>query len=281
MMFLTQMRGELRKMFARRRSYIGYAVFLGFELIFLWLWMRVIRGKLEELAERNLLPAEQLYSSLTATYWIMSWSMFLLGSIFFALVSGDIVAKEAEDGNLRLVLARPVSRFRLLLLKYLAVMAYTVSFVIFVGITGYGISVIAMGPGGGLFVWNPEMSIMAVYAEWNEGFWRLFVAAVFMGLSMCTVSALGFFFSCLPMKPAAATIMALSVFFVDFVLKNIPYLADYRENFVTHRMSCWVYLLQNDIPWARVTEDYVFLAGVNLSLFIVGWMVFQARDFKS
>ncbi len=32
--------------------------------------------------------------------------MFLLGSIYFALVAGDIVAKETEDGNMRMVLSR-------------------------------------------------------------------------------------------------------------------------------------------------------------------------------
>ncbi len=280
MMFLTQLRGELRKMFSRRRTYIGYVVFLAFELLFLFLWIRVIRGKVAELAERSMLPIENPYSSMTATYWIMGWSMFLLGSIFFALVSGDIVAKEVEDGNMRMVLARPVSRLRVLLLKYLAVVIYTVTFVIFVGITGYLISVVAMGWGGGLFIWNPEMAIMAVYPVWGEAFLRLFLAACFMGVSMCTVSSLGFFFSCCKMKPAAATIMALSVFFVDFVLKNIPYLADYQEIFLTHKMSNWVYVLQHDLPWPKLVESYLFLGGFNMTLFIVGWMIFQGRDFK-
>jgi ABC-type transport system involved in multi-copper enzyme maturation permease subunit len=39
-------------------------------------------------------------------FTIMLLSMFILGSIFFALVAGDIVAKENEDGNLRLVFSR-------------------------------------------------------------------------------------------------------------------------------------------------------------------------------
>lgn len=281
MLFFTQLRGELRKMFARRRSYIGYGVFLVFELIFLFLWIRVIREKVGELATRNMLPLADLYSSMTATYWIMAWSMLFLGSIFFALVAGDIVAKEVEDGNLRMVLARPVSRLRLLVIKYLAVVIYTVSFVIFVGITGYLISVIAMGWKGGLFVWNPEMAIMAIYTDWGEGFFRLLMAGIFMGFSMCTITSLAFFFSCCKMKPAAATIMALGVFFVDFVLKNIPYLADYQEVFLTHKMSNWIYVLQYDLPWARLIESYLFLGGFNLTLFIGGWMIFQARDFKS
>lgn len=280
-MFFTQLMGELRKLFARRRTYIGYGVFLLFEILVLTFWVQVGRDKIAAVAERNLIPATQLSSSLTATYWIMGFSMFLIGSIFFALVAGDIVAKETEDGNLRLVLVRPVSRFRVLLLKYLAVIIYTITFVIFVGLTGYGMSVLAMGAEGGLFVWNPDMFIIAVYPEWGEGFYRLFLGAIFMGLSMCVVSSLGFFFSCFRMKPAAAAVMALSLFFIDFVLQNIPFLSDYRDSFVTYQMSSWVYLLAGEVPWVRVGENYTILMALCLSFFLVGWMAFQSRDFKT
>jgi len=280
-MFLSQLKGELRKLFARRRTYLGYVVFIVFEILILALWVKVGRGKVAELAERNLIPIEQLYSSLTSTYWIMGGSMFLLGSIYFALVGGDIVAKESEDGNLRMVLSRPVSRLRVLLLRYCAVMIYTVTFVLFVGITGYGMSVLALGAQGGLFVWNPDLYILSVYPEWGEAFTRLFVGACFMGASMCLVTSLAFFFSCFKMKPAAATIMALSVFFIDFVLQNLPFLRDLRHVFITHRMANWAYLLQEEIPWARIVESYAILTGLNVSLFIVGWMIFQSRDFKT
>ena len=280
-MFLSQLRGELRKLFARRRTYLGYIVFIVFEILILTLWVKVGRDKVAELAERNLIPVEQLYSSLTSTYWIMGGSMFLLGSIYFALIGGDIVAKESEDGNLRMVLSRPVSRLRVLLLRYFAVIIYTVTFVIFVGITGYGMSVLALGAEGGLFVWNPDLYILSVYPEWGEAFTRLFVGACFMGVSMCVVSSLAFFFSCFKMKPAAATIMALSVFFIDFVLQNMPFLRDLKHVFITHRMANWAYLLQEEIPWARIVESYAILTGLNLSLFIVGWMIFQSRDFKT
>lgn len=281
MTFLWQLKGELKKLFARKRTYLGYLVFLVFEAILLTLWVKVGREHFAELAARNFVPVELLSSSLTATYWIMGFSMFLLGSIYFALVAGDIVAKETEDGNLRLVLSRPVSRLRILTLKYCAVLIYTISFVIFVGVTGYGMAVLAMGSEGGLFVWNPEMYILSFYPDREEAFRRLFFGACFMGLSMCVVTSLGFFFSCLKIKPAAASVMALSVFFVDFVLQNIPFLANHKDAFITFRMANWIYLLKEDIPWERVIESYAILAGLNISLFVVGWMVFQSRDFKT
>lgn len=281
MIFLQQLRGELRKLFARKRTYIGYVVFLVFEVLLLGLWVKVGQKQFQELAERNFIPVEHLSSSLTATYWIMGFSMFLLGSIYFALVGGDIVAKESEDGNMRMVLSRPVSRFRVLILKYAASLIYTVTFVAFVGVTGYAMALVALGFEGGLFIWNPEMQILEFYPDRQEAFQRLAMGAVFMGISMCVVTSLAFFFSCLKIKPAAASVMALSVFFIDFVLQNIPFLINHKDVFITYRMANWVYVLQEQIPWARLAESYAILTGLNVSLFVLGWMVFQARDFKT
>ncbi len=37
-LFLLQMRGELIKLFARKRTYLGFGVFLGVEALILILW---------------------------------------------------------------------------------------------------------------------------------------------------------------------------------------------------------------------------------------------------
>lgn len=282
MIFFQQLRGELLKLFSRRRTYMGYAVFLLMEALLLFVFkLDGSQRQMRMLLERNGFGFDNYYSSLTITYWIMGFSMFLLGSIYFALVAGDIVAKEAEDGNLRLVLARPVSRLRLLTVKYAAISIYTISFVIFVGITGYLMAIAALGTHGGLFVWNYKMKVFAVFPAWGPGITRIAFAAVGIGISMITLSSIAFFFSCLRIKPAAATIMALSVLFVDLVLQEFPFFKPYEEWFVTWRMSAWVFTLENHISWPKLAEAYAFLAGLDATLFVCAWFAFQIRDFKT
>lgn len=282
MSFLRQLRGELFKLFGRPRTYMGYGVFLVMELIILVVFkLEKSQAAMKTLLERNGFGFDQYYSSLTVTYWVMGFSMFLLGSIYFALVAGDIVAKEAEDGNLRLVLARPVSRLRILLLKYAAVSIYTISFVFFVGVTGYLMAIAALGMDGGLFVWNYKMKVFSVFPTWGEGVGRLLLSALGIGISMITLSSIAFMFSCFRMKPAAATIMALSILFVDLVLQEFPFFKPYEAYFVTWRMSSWVYLLESPIQWTKIGSAYVFLAGLNVTLFVVGFMSFRLRDFKT
>ena len=282
MMFLRQLRGELRKLFARPRTYMGYAAFVLMEMVILGVWkFGGGRRFMRELIERNGYDFEFYFSSLSLTFTVMIVSMALLGSIFFALVAGDVVAKETEDGNLRLVLSRPISRFRLLLVKYAAVAIYTFTFVFFVGITGYLMAVAAVGWDGGLFVMEPKMKVFAVFQTWNEGMGRLIMGATGIGISMITLSSMAFMFSCFKIKPAAATILTLAVLFVDMILQNFPFFRPYEEFFITWRMSCWVYLFESDIDWWKILDAYAFLGGLNVTFFMIGLLSFQTRDFKT
>ena len=282
MLFLQQLRGELRKLFARPRTWMGYGAFLIMEAVILFVYkldrsQRAMKG----IVERNGLEFGTYYSSLTITFTIMLISMVLLGAIYFALVAGDIVAKENEDGNLRLVFARPISRFRLLLVKYAAVCLYTFTFVFFVGISGYLMAVTAVGWEGGLLVMEQKMKVFAAYPEWIDGAKRLALAATGIGISMITLSSIAFMFSCLKIKPAAASIITLTILFVDMILQEFPFFRPYEQYFVTWRMSAWVFLMEQQISWPKIIESYAFLGGLNITLFILGWLSFQTRDFKT
>lgn len=282
MVFLQQLRGELRKLFARPRTWMGYGAFIAMEAVILWIYkLDAAQRSVRRTMETNGLEFSTYYSSLSITFTIMLLSMVLLGSIYFALVAGDIVAKESEDGNLRMVFARPITRLRLLLVKYTAVCLYTFTFVFFVGISGYAMAVAAVGWEGGLFVMEPKMKVFAAYPDWWEGAGRLALSAVGIGISMITISSIAFMFSCFRIKPAAASIITLTILFVDMILQFFPFVKPYESYFVTWRMSAWVFLMEQHISWPKIIESYAFLLGLNATLFIIGWLAFQTRDFKT
>lgn len=282
MLFLQQLGGELRKLFARPRTWMGYGAFLAMEALILFVFkLKGGQAFMRHRMEMNGLDFGNYYSSLTITFMIMIFSMVMLGSIYFALVAGDIVAKENEDGNLRMVFSRPISRLRLLLVKYTAVSLYTFTFVFFVGITGYAMACGAVGIDGGLFVMEQKMKVFAAYPQWAEGAQRLTLGAVGIAISMITISSLAFMFSCFRIKPAAATILTLSILFVDMILQFFPFFEPYLSWFITWRMSAWVFLMEQNISWPKIIESYAFLMGLNVTLFTVGWLSFQTRDFKT
>ncbi len=274
-----QFRSELRKLFARKRTYIGFGAFFALELLVLALFqLPRVQGAWRTLIERAGFVFEQYFSGVTLAL-IIVMATFLLTMLYLALVGGDMIAKEVEDGTLRMTLCRPVSRVRLLLVKYAACVLYTFALVAFVGGSALAVGLLRHGTGG-LFVWAPEQKIFALY-EWGEGIARFGGSLFFYSLSFLSITTLAFTLSCFDMKPAAATICALTYFFIDFILFHLPYFESVKGWFITRNMESWTNIFREQIPWERMLEDYAYLMGVNATLVIAGAVVFQCRDFKS
>jgi hypothetical protein len=83
------------------------------------------------------------------------------------------------------------------------------------------------------------------------------------------------------MKPAAATILALSYLFMNMVLQHIPFFEDYQNWFITHHFDCWRLVFQTPIPWSQIIQSEIILAAMSATAFFIGSIAFQVRDFKS
>jgi ABC-2 type transport system permease protein len=279
-MILLHLQHELLKLFARKRTYIGFAAFLGVEILILFLLqLERVQSSISRIIERNGYVAEYYLSGLTLALLILLWTVLLLGGLYLALVSGDMVAKEVEDGTMRMALCRPVSRVYLVLIKYAACSFYTLVLVLFISITALLAGFLQSGTGG-LFVFAPTEGIFALY-DGREGILRYSTAIPLLAFSLLTVTSIGLFLSCLPMKPAAATILTLSFLFVDLIMRGIPYFEGIRGWFLTSKMNAWVYVFQPNIPWEKMIEDYAWLFAINSTLVIAGILFFQQRDLKS
>lgn len=282
-LFFQQLYWELFRLFARRRTYIGFGVFLSVEILFYFLWTREkSEANMATFISRIAGGFDEYFSALTLAFLIVVFTMLLLGTVFVALIAGDILAKETEDGNLRLILARPVSRLRLLLIKFLSCQIYTSVLFLFVGASALAVGLFERGWGGGMLVWTPDLPRVSLF-EWNEGFVRYFIAIFGFSLIYLPVTGMAFMLGCFKIKPAAATILTVAFFVADRVLSSIPLPAfdPYREYFVTSRMSAWLYLLYQDIPWARFLEASAWLGGFGATGFLIGWIAFERRDVKS
>ncbi len=279
--FFSQLGWELYRMFARPRTYIGFGIFLLFELFFYLLWSREKSG-MEKFINKLSGGADEYFSAITFGFMILIATMFLLGVIFVSLVSGDIVAKETEDGNLRLLLVRPVSRIRLLTIKFIACQIYTLTLFVFVGITALGFGILSRGWGGGFLVWAPELPKVSLFG-WNEGLLRYFVAILVFSLFYLPISGIAFFLSCLKIKPAAATTIPIGIILADSIFFKIPLpiLDDFRPYLMTARINGWLYLFYENIPWASLLESAAWLMGFGLTGFAMGCIVFARRDIKS
>ena len=279
-LWFRQFRYELTKLFARKRTYIAFGAFLVVELAVLALLnFRGVKNGYRHLIEQNGYIFEDYYSGPTLALSMVMGTVLLLGGLYLALVAGDVVSKEVEDGTMRMMLCRPISRARLILIKYSACVVYTFTLTFYIGLSALAAGVSYKGLGG-LFIFDPFTHIFALHAQ-GPGLIRYFAAFPLMGFGLLTITSLGFMLSCLNMKPAAATIVALSIIFLDMVFHDLPYFESLKPYFITTHIGGWGQMFIHHIPWRDIGIDMAYLGTLDVTFLVIGAVAFSQRDFKS
>ena len=278
-MFYHHLKNELWKLFGKKRTYIGFGAFLLAQNAML-LAFRFTRWQsdMERMLAGNGYLAQDFVSALTVSVVMLIPQVMLLMPLYAALVGGDMVAKEAEDGTLRMILARPISRLRLLAMKYLAGIIFAASLVLVLGGTALVFARIWF-PWKSMFVFVPGTVFNALSAD--EGLKLYLCSHLMMAVNASVIVGLAFMFSCFNMKPAAATILALSYLFVNLVMEAIPFFDRYEDFFLPHHFRSWLLVYADPTPWAQIGESMCILLAFNVTTFLIGAAAFQVRDIKS
>jgi ABC-2 type transport system permease protein len=278
-MFYHHLKNELWKLFGKKRTYIGFGAFLLAQNAMLIAFRFThVRDDMERMLAGNGYLAQDYVSALTVAVVMLIPQVMLLMPLYAALVGGDMVAKEAEDGTLRMILSRPISRLRLLSMKYLAGIVFAASLVLALGATALIFARIWF-PWKGMFIFAPGMVFNALSAD--EGLKLYICSHLMMAVNASVIVGLAFMFSCFNMKPAAATILALSYLFVNLVMEAIPFFDRFEEFFLPHHFRSWLLVYSDPTPWAQMAESLCILLAFNVTTFLIGAAAFQVRDIKS
>src|SRR5579871_4000041 len=280
-MFFHQLKGELWKLFGKKRTYIGFSMFVLAQLLIILLlrYFPPAHRSLMNNIRRTGFPVEGYISMLTVASLLLMVMAYTLLPLYVALIGGDLVSKEAEEGTLRMILSRPVSRARLICLKWLAGLIFSCLLVLALGASCLFFCAIWFPVHGGLFAQIPDVGV--VLADFQNGLTHYVAAHAVMIAKACTIMSLAFMLSCFNMKPAAATILALSLILIDRILMEIPYFQDFKEYFLSYHLNVWQTLFLDPVPWWRVGEALSVMAGASITFLIIGLAAFHARDIKS
>jgi len=279
-MFFRQLRSELWKLFGKKRTYIGFGAFLVAQVGMLVMFQHSNWQKTTaRLLEGNGYLAAEYLSALTIAVIMLIPQIIMFMPLYASLIGGDMVAKEAEDGTLRMILCRPISRLRLLIVKWIAGLIFCVALVVSLGAMAVLLARVWF-PWSGMFVNWPPAHIFSLMPA-GEGLLRYALAHVILAINASTVFSLAFMFSCFNMKPAAATVLSMTVYIASWVLENMPFFEDYKMFCLTHLFKCWLMVFGQPVNVAEVTTNLSVIIGVNLSAFVIGICGFQLRDIKS
>ena len=281
-MFFHQLHNELWKLFGKKRTYIGFGMFLLAQnaMLFGFHFSKGWRRFYESALAGNGYLVDDYISALTVALIMLIPQILLLMPLYTGLIGGDLVAEEAEDGTLRMILCRPISRWRLLFVKWVAGVIFSTSLVIALG--GMALLFAKMWfPWQGMFVFFPDPEHIFAVLPAGEGMKLYALSHLFLALNASTMMTIAFMFGCFNMKPAAATILAISFLLLNLVLESIPALADYRPYMLLYHFRSWMMIYAQPIDWARICIALSVLGAFNFTCLVIGGTAFHVRDIKS
>jgi ABC-2 type transport system permease protein len=199
--------------------------------------------------------------------------------LLISLVSGDMIAGEANMGTLRLLLTKPLSRTTLMLSKFLASAIYTTLLLVFMAMLSLFGSMLIFGTGD-LMVVKSEMILIL---DGTDVLWRYFAAFGFAALSMITVSALAFLLSVFAENSIGPIIAAMSIIIVCTILTtmDIPFFIAMKPYLFTNHMLNWKGFFDRPVDRSEVLKSALILLGHIVFFVSLAIYIFRKKDILS
>jgi ABC-2 type transport system permease protein len=169
------------------------------------------------------------------TAMILAIPLFL--PLTMGVVAGDTIAGEANTGTLRYLLVAPVSRARLLVVKFIGASAFALAATATLMITGIlvGLALFPIGPV--TLLSGDVISIPAALL-------RIALVAAYVTISLMGLAAVGLFISTLTVIPVGAMAATVVVSTVSQILATLPQLEVIHSFLLTYNWLGFADLLR-------------------------------------
>jgi len=265
---LTIWRWEMRKLVSQKRTYLGLSIGIVFPLIFVL--AQVLRNHHGHEAG-NVFFSEITQSGLaTPVLTLLFESAFLL-PLAAALVAGDIVAAEDNNGTLKTILTRSVDRGQVFAAKVLAAMTYATIAVALSAIT----ATIA-----GVAVWGFKhiVTFSGTVVPASEGLLLVLAANLCFLIPLFAVVCIGVLLSTVTRNSAAAVVGTLAVTLILALVTIIPGLEGVKPYLLTTEYNAWQGLLRTPTDWGPVWHSLWVCALYAVPSLLGAYLVFLRRD---
>ena len=268
------LRSELLLIFGRRRNWAGMLVLAAVPIL-----IAVAVRFWASPASRNSgggpdfasqISNNGLFVALTA----LTLELPLFLPLAVAAIAADSVAGEANLGTLRYLLTVPVQRTRLLAVKYLAIVIFTMVATLIVAVTGIVLGLILFGGGKMTLLSGSQVSF-------GNGLWRLVLVCGYVSVALAALGAVGLFVSTLTEQPIGGTVAILILCVGSEIMDSVAQLNAIHPYLMTHYWLGFGDLLRDPIATGSVGKGLltaVIYAGV---FWTAAWARFAGKDVSS
>lgn len=198
--------------------------------------------------------------------------MFL--PLAIAMVAGDAIAGEANQGTLRYLLTVPVQRARLLATKYVSLVVAACWGILAVAVTGAVVGLALFGGGPMTTLSGSQLSMTAAVG-------RLLLVILYLTAALSALAAVGLLFSTMTEQPIAVTIAVMILNILMWILEGINQVSWLHPYLLVDHIQTFGDLLRDPISWDGPVRGLLVFAAYAAIAWLLAWARFAGKDITS
>jgi len=264
----TVYRWELRKLVSQKRTYLGLGLAVLLPLIFVV--SQLVRGHPPRGAD-SIFASEIFQSGLATPVLMLTFLAPFFLPLIAALVAGDIVAAEDNNGTMKTILTRSVDRGQVFAAKALAAVTYATTAVFLSAAVGTVAGVSAWG-------FHSVRTLSDTVVSAPKALLLVFAANAFFLIPLLTIACIGVLLSTVTRNSAAAIVGTLGVTLVLAIVQQIPGLEGLHPYLLTTQYFAWQGLLRTPTDWAPILHSLWVCALYAVPALFGAYLVLLRRD---
>jgi ABC-2 type transport system permease protein len=202
---------------------------------------------------------------------LLTFASAFLRPLITALVAGDIVASEDQNGTLKTILTRSLQRGQIFFGKVLAALTYTLASMLALG----GVAIIA---GSMVSGFHSLTTLSGTTVSAGSGLGLVLASFAVYLIPLFTVALIGVMLSTITRNSAAAVVGTLVSVLLIELIGILPGLESLQPYLLTRQFDAWQGLLRQPIDWSPITHAVWVCALYSIPAVIAGYLVFLRRD---
>jgi ABC-2 type transport system permease protein len=263
---LTVFRWELVKLRFQKRTYLGLGAAVVVPIIFV-VAVALRDGEPDDVAFGRYIHETGFAIPLVLLLFGSLWMFPLIA----ALVAGDIVAAEDNNGTLKTILTRSVDRSRVFAGKVLAAITYTIAAIALTGVT-------AVVGGGIVSGFDPLTGLSGTVVQPERALGLIGASLLVYLMPMLAIACIGIFLSTVTRNSAAAVVGTLMFSLLTQILAILPGLEGLEPYLLSTQFDAWQGLLRDPIDWEPIGRAAWVCPLYAVPSLIAGFLVFLRRD---
>ncbi len=207
--------------------------------------------------------------------------IYILLPMVVGIFAAGSFAGELEDGRIRTIALRPVSRWSILASKFISLSFYSYVLLAALLAVSYTVGSIMFGATGDVFIFGPiflgrsgDLFIM----KGEVAIERMLLSYFFAGYSLISLCAMFLMCSAIFKRTVTASVVTLGIYYTSYILDALPFMENLQRFLPTRYLMVWKYVMAKQIMWESIMHDGTFLGIYTLCYLLIAGILFSNSD---